>query len=349
MTSECTATSQRTFYQVPVAEVIRETDQACSLVLAVPPDLAGAFAYRPGQFLTVRVPRPGGGSVARCYSLCSCPLTGEPPAITVKRMAGGYASNWIADQVKPGTVLDLLPPAGTFTPPSLDADFLMLAGGSGITPVISILRSALTAGSGRIVLVYANADERSVIFAGRLRELAEAAPERLVVLHWLDALSGPPGAVALRELARPYAGHDAYVCGPDPYMAVARQALRDLGVPAQRVHVERFVSLAENPFEATGAEDAGGVAAELRVELDDQVHTLGWPAGRRMLDVMIDAGLAASYSCREGICGACACRLISGKVEMAHNEVLEDEDLADGYVLACQSVALTPDVAVSYD
>lgn len=342
-------TSGRTFYQVPVAQVIRETDQACSLVLAVPPEVAGAFAYRPGQFLTVRVPLPGGGSVARCYSLSSCPLTGEPPVITIKRMAGGFASNWLADQVAAGTSLDLLPPAGTFTPPSLDADFLLLAGGSGITPVMSILRSALAAGSGRIVLLYANADERSVIFGSPLRELAAAHPERLVVLHWLDSVSGPPGPVALRELARPYAAYDAYVCGPDPYMTVARQALRDLDVPARRVHAERFVSLAENPFEAIAPAEAGGVDAALRVELDDEVYALDWPAGRRMLDVMIDAGLAASYSCREGVCGACACRLTSGKVEMAHNEVLEDTDLADGYVLACQSVALTGEVSVSYD
>jgi 3-ketosteroid 9alpha-monooxygenase subunit B len=341
-------TSGRTFYQVPVAEVISETDQACSLVLDVPPELADVFAYRPGQFLTVRVPVAGGGSVARCYSLCSSPVAGDSPAITVKRMRSGYASNWIADTVTAGTVLDLLPPAGTFTPRSLDADFLMFAGGSGITPVMSIMSSALVAGHGKIVLIYANADERSVIFAARLRELQSAAPDRLLVLHWLDALAGPPDAVGLRELARPYAGFDAYVCGPDPYMAVARQALRDLGAPAQRVHVERFLSLAENPFEATQTPDSG-LAATLEVELDDKVHKLDWPAGRRMLDVMIDAGLAASYSCREGICGACACRLVSGEVEMAHNEVLEDEDLADGYVLACQSVALSPEVSVSYD
>ena len=131
-------------------------------------------------------------------------------------------------------------------------------------------------------------------------------------------------------------------------MAAVRQALSDLGIPGKRVHVERFLSLAENPFEATAAPEAS-VAATLAVEIDDKVHTLDWPAGRRMLDVMIDAGLDAAYSCREGICGACACRLVSGNVEMAHNEVLEDQDLADGYVLACQSVALTQEVSVSYD
>jgi 3-ketosteroid 9alpha-monooxygenase subunit B len=341
-------TSQRVSYQVPVAEVIKETDQACSVVLDVPADLAGVFAYQPGQFLTVRVPARDGGSVARCYSLCSSPHAGDRPAVTVKRVASGYASNWIADNVRPGTVLDLLPPAGMFTPRSLDADFLLLAAGSGITPVMSILRSALAAGRGKIVLIYANADDRSVIFAERLARLRAEAPDRLLVLHWLDVLAGPPDAAALRELARPYAGYDAYVCGPDPYMAAARQAVADLGVPSKRVHLERFVSLAENPFEETEPPEAS-VAATLAVEIDGKVHTLVWPSGRRMLDVMIDGGLDASYSCREGVCGACACRLLGGEVEMAHNNVLEAEDLADGFILACQSVALTGQVSVSYD
>ncbi len=336
----------RTFYQVPVAEVIRETDQACSIVFDVPSELAPSFTYRPGQFLTLRVPTADGGSVARCYSLCSSPVAGEPLAIAVKRMASGVASNWIADNVSPGTVLDVLPPAGTFTPRSLDSDFLLFAGGSGITPVMSILKSALLAGRGRIVLIYANADDRSVIFGPALRELRAAAPGRLVLTHWLDGLLGPPDVASLRELARPYSNYEAFICGPDPYMTAAKQALADLGVPTPRVHVERFLSLAENPFEASA--DVGSVAATLEVDLDDEKHKLDWPSGQRMLDVMIDAGLDAPYSCREGVCGACACRLLEGEVEMAHNEVLEAADLADGYVLACQSVALTDQVSVDY-
>ena len=339
--------SGRTYYQVPVAEVVSETDQACSLVFDVPGELAREFAYRPGQFVTLRVPTPDGGSVARCYSLCSSPLTGEPLAIAVKRMPAGVASNWIADHVTAGTVLDVLPPAGTFVPRSLDADLLLIAGGSGITPVMSILKSALRAGRGRIVLIYANADDRSVIFASRLRELHADATGRLVIVHWLDAVQGPPSPAALRELCRPYASYEAFICGPDPYMASAKQALSELGVPAPRVHVERFLSLAENPFEASV--DEGGVAAILEVDLDDEKHKLDWPAGQRMLDVMIDAGLDAPYSCRQGVCGACACRLIGGEVEMAHNEVLEEADLAEGYVLACQSIALTDQVSVDYN
>ena len=336
----------RAFHQVPVAEVISETDDACSLVLAVPPELASAFAYRPGQFLTVRVPDGAGGSVARCYSLSSSPHTGDLPTITVKRITDGYASNWIADNVRPGAVLDLLPPAGTFSPQSLAGDFLLFAAGSGITPVISIVKSALATGRGRIVLIYANRDERSVIFAAELRRLAAAAEGRLAVVHWLDSLQGTPTAAGLAALARPYTGAEAFICGPDPYLAVAREALGQLGVPAKSVHVERFLSLEENPFEVT--EPTGGTAATLEVCLDGETRRLAWPSGTRMLDVLIDSGLAAPFSCRQGVCGACACQLTAGEVEMAHNEVLEAEDVADGYILACQSLALTPEVSITY-
>ena len=338
----------REYFQVPVAEVVRETDEACSLVLDVPPSLAPVFGYQPGQFVTVRVPSERCGSVARCYSLSSSPVLGERPAITVKRTDGGYASNWIAENVTAGTVLDLLPPAGMFSPRSLDGDFLLFAAGSGITPVMSILKSALHAGRGRVVLVYANRDERTVIFGAALRRLCADSGGRLVVVHWLDSLLGVPSAAAIAALARPYASAEAFICGPDPYLALVREALGQLRVPGGRVHVERFLSLAENPFEQTPAVPDGALAATLSVTLDDATTQLSWPAGVRMLDLLIDAGLDAPYSCRQGICGACACQLTSGKVEMAHNEVLEDGDLAAGYILACQALAVTPEVSITY-
>jgi 3-ketosteroid 9alpha-monooxygenase subunit B len=334
----------REYVQVRVAEVVQETGDACSLVLDLP---SSGFDYRPGQFVTVRIPSDLCGSVARCYSLCSSPLAGERPAITVKRTQGGYASNWIFDHVGAGTVLDVLPPAGTFCPGSLSGDFLLFAAGSGITPVMSILKSALAAGDGRVVLVYANRDEGSVIFGSLLRRLASSAGARLVVVHWLDSLLGVPSATALAALARPYVSFDAFICGPDRYLAVVREALARLGVPGTRVHVERFLSLAENPFEVAPVV-VGGTAAMLSVTLDGATTLLPWPAGTRMLDVLIEAGLDAPYSCRQGVCGACACQLTGGEVEMAHNEVLEPADLADGYILACQAVSLTPEISITY-
>jgi 3-ketosteroid 9alpha-monooxygenase subunit B len=195
--------------------------------------------------------------------------------------------------------------------------------------------------------VYANRDEGSVIFGPLLRRLALDSGGRLVVVHWLDSLLGVPSAAALAALARPYVSFDAFICGPDPYLAAVREALGRLGVPDTRVHVERFVSLAENPFEVVAVPE-GGLAATLSVTLDGVVTSLPWRAGTRMLDVLIDAGLDAPYSCRQGICGACACQLTGGEVEMAHNEVLEAADLADGYILACQAVSVTPVVCITY-
>jgi 3-ketosteroid 9alpha-monooxygenase subunit B len=336
----------RDYYQVPVAKVIRETSDTSSLVLEVTPALADAFAYSPGQFITVRVPSDRTGSVARCYSLCSSPHAADLPAITVKRTADGYASNWILDNVAPGTVLDLLPPAGTFCPPSLDGDFLLFAAGSGITPVISILKSVLAAGRGRVTLVYANRDDQSVIFGDELRKLMASAGGRLVVVHWLDSVQGIPTAAGIAAMVAPYASWAPYICGPGPFLTVVKAALEQLGVPAKRIRVERFLSLAENPFEETPT--TAGVAATLSVELDGTTRALPWPAGTRMLDVLIAAGLEAPYSCRQGICGACACQLTGGEVEMANNEVLAAADLADGYILACQAVPLTPDVSIIY-
>ncbi|MGY2063304.1 FAD-binding oxidoreductase, partial [Nocardia gipuzkoensis] len=156
-----------------VAAVIAETADACSLVFDVPEELRERFTYQPGQFLTLRIPSDRTGSVARCYSLASSPHTDDQPKVTVKRTAEGYASNWVCDNVKAGDELEVLPPSGVFTPKDLDEDLLLFAAGSGITPVMSILKSALARGGGRVVLVYANRDHDSVIFAAELRELAD--------------------------------------------------------------------------------------------------------------------------------------------------------------------------------
>jgi 3-ketosteroid 9alpha-monooxygenase subunit B len=346
--SAAAVTAARTFHRLRVDSVVAETDDTCSVVFDVPSELADAFSYEPGQFLTVRIPSDRDGSVARCYSLSSSPVTGDKHAVTVKRTTGGYASGWIADNVRPGTDLEVLPPAGLFTPASLDSNFLLLAAGSGITPVMSILKSALAAGNGRVVLIYANRDEDSIIFAATLRELADRAGSRLLVVHWLDSVQGTPTSAGLQPLLRPFTGYEIFACGPDPYLAVVRDAAAALGVPPRGVRVERFLSLQDNPFEAPEP-SPGGVAATLEVRLDGQTHALSWPAGRRMLDVLIDADLDPPYSCREGVCGACACELVAGDVEMAHNEVLEEADLAEGYILACQSVAMTPEVSISYE
>ncbi|WP_243788147.1 ferredoxin--NADP reductase [Saccharopolyspora gloriosae] len=337
-------------HRLKVDEVVQESPDAISLVFAVPDD--GEFSYRPGQFLTLRVPGAHGGSVARCYSLSSSPHTDSAPRVTIKRVRGGHGSNWLCDNMTAGSIVDVLPPDGGFTPKSLDGKFLLLAGGSGITPIMSIVRSVLAGGDGRIVLIYANRDEQSVIFAGALRELAAAHPGRLTVVHWLETVQGLPDGASLRALAEPFADHEAFVCGPGAFMDVAAGALAPLGFAGSRLHIERFLSLAENPFERTEqppAEADGEGDATVEVDIDGARHRLDWPRRQRLLDLLLERGIDAPYSCRQGACSACACRIGGGEVSMVRNDILEQEDLDDGIVLACQSLPVTDEVHVSYE
>ena len=244
--------------ELQVADVVEETDDARSLVFKVPDGAeipAERLRYAPGQFLTLRVPSDRTGSVARCYSLCSSPFTGDAMAVTVKRTADGYASNWLCDNAHAGMKLHVLAPSGTFVPKTLDADFLLLAAGSGITPMMAICKSALAEGSGQVVLIYANRDENSVIFGAALRELAAKYPDRLTVVHWLESVQGLPSAAALAGLAAPYVGHDAYICGPGPFMEAAEEAMKSVGTPADRIHIEVFKSLESDPFAAVVIEE----------------------------------------------------------------------------------------------
>jgi 3-ketosteroid 9alpha-monooxygenase subunit B len=236
-------------HRLRVAEVIVETDDAHTVVFEPTPDQAPYFRFLPGQFLTLRIPSELCGSVARCYSLCNSPFSGELPRVTVKRTPDGYASNWVHDNVRAGSEVEVLEPAGLFTPADLGADLLLCAAGSGITPVMSIIAAALAEGDGRIALLYANRDERSVIFATTLRKLAAEYPERLTVVHWLESVQGLPSEPALRGLTAPYTDREAFLCGPKPFMAAVRTALRDLGMAKDRVHLERFASLGGDPFE----------------------------------------------------------------------------------------------------
>ncbi|MBM7517373.1 ferredoxin--NADP reductase [Nocardioides nitrophenolicus] len=332
-----------------VVATVAETEDARSVVLAAEDGVR--VGYEPGQFLTFRVPAAE-GSLARCYSLSSSPHH-EPDrlVVTVKKVPGGRGSAWMCDELAVGDVVDALRPAGTFTPRDLDRDLLLVAAGSGVTPVLSILRSALAAGTGHVVVLYANRDERSVILGPELAALEQAHPDRLVVLHWLESLHGLPDDERLAARLTPYAGREAFVCGPALFMRAVEKALAAAGADPALVHVEEFVSLTGDPFAAPEplAPASDEDAAELEVTLDGETHTLPWARSRPLTDVLLAAGLPAPYSCREGACSACACVVSEGEVAMAVNQVLDDADLADGLVLGCQARPVSDRVRVSYD
>jgi 3-ketosteroid 9alpha-monooxygenase subunit B len=354
-----------------VAEVVEETADARSVVFEVPSELQETFAYTPGQFLTVAVPSDQTGLVARCYSLSSAPHSGRHQ-ITVKRTVDGYASRWIVENLKAGDTMRVLPPSGIFTPKDIDADFLLFAGGSGITPVMSIARTALEKGTGKVVLFYANEDESSVIFAGQLAELVEEYADRFTVVHWLVSLQGLPSEKQLGLFASYFMSYTAFVCGPAPYMKAVTGALKELGFPRERRHQEKFVSLGGNPFgeveevlaaqeqlkelddgddpDETPAEPefAGPVAVE--VELDGQQYSFDdWQGDKVLLEFLEDKGVDAPFSCREGNCSACACMVLEGDLRLQHNDVLDKDDLADGIRLVCQAKPLSEKVRITYN
>jgi 3-ketosteroid 9alpha-monooxygenase subunit B len=360
-------------YVLTVSDVVEETADARSVVFEVPSELLETFAYTPGQFLTVAVPSDRTGLAARCYSLSSAPHSGRHQ-ITVKRTVDGYASNWIVENLKAGDTMRVLPPSGIFTPQDIDADFLLFAGGSGITPVMSIARTALEKGTGKVVLLYANEDESSVIFARQLTELAEEYADRFTVVHWLVSLQGLPSGKQLALFASYFSSYTAFVCGPAPYMKAVTNALKELGFPRDRRHQEKFVSLGGNPFgdveevlaarkelEEADDGDEGDEADEpaepefsgpvvVEVELDGEQFSFDdWQGDKVLLEFLEEKGVDAPFSCREGNCSACACLILEGEVRLLHNEVLDADDLAEGIRLVCQSKPVSDKIRISYN
>lgn len=339
------------YHSLTVRAVVEETADTKSLVFEVPAEHAQAFHYKPGQFLTLRLP-VAGRHLPRCYSMSSTPGVDDALRVTVKRVRDGRGSNWVCDQIRAGDMLEVAPPAGVFTPRMLDGDFLLLAGGSGITPVFSILRAVLQGGIGRITLLYANRDERSVIFRDELKALAAAYPTRLQVIHWLDSVQGVPSVSQLAELARQSRDAQAFICGPGPFMDAAVDALHAIEMAQERIHVERFASL---PDEDSAAESAVNTPppdavdeAEVELRLDGQVHHLRCSGTETLLDAALRAGINAPYSCQAGLCAACMCQVKEGSVHLRHNEALDKKALAKSWTLACQAVPTSKTLRIQF-
>jgi 3-ketosteroid 9alpha-monooxygenase subunit B len=339
------------FASLRIARVVRETADAVSLVLDVPECQQRRFRYQAGQFLTLRV-NVDGRDLRRCYSMSSAPVEAEL-RITVKRDRGGIVSNWLNDVAAEGDVLQAAPPAGRFVlhDSGVDAaDLVAFAGGSGITPIMSLVQTALAESSRRIRLFYANRGRDSVIFSEALARLAEQYPDRLAVEHHYDEDRGVVTPAAIESFASSSIAAEHYVCGPAPFMATVEAALLSAGVAKARLHLERF-TVAEIPPGVTDdpREGADEVTEEVVILLDRKSTVASYRQGETLLQTARMAGLRAPASCETGSCGTCMARVVEGSARMNNNDALDDDEVEEGWVLTCQSVPTSRRVRVVYD
>jgi 3-ketosteroid 9alpha-monooxygenase subunit B len=331
------------FAPLRIKRVVRETSDAVSLILDVPAHCSEEFRYQAGQFLTLRV-TVDGQDLRRCYSMSSAPVE-DDMQITVKRDPGGLVSNWLNDTASEGGEIHAAPPAGRFLLRGTSDEIVALAGGSGITPIMSLVRTALVNSSRRIRLFYANRSRDSVIFADALECLANTHADRLVIEHHYDDDSGVVTPAAVESFIAGARDADYYICGPGPFMDTVEAAVLNSGAPRQRVHLERF-EVAPVPADAT---ESSGTTEEVIIELDRQTTTAQYRPGNTLLQTARIAGLRAPSSCETGSCGTCMARIVTGSARMLNNDALDEDEVAEGWVLTCQSLPTSRTVHVVYE
>jgi 3-ketosteroid 9alpha-monooxygenase subunit B len=336
------------YHRLRIAKIVQETPDARSFVLDVPGDLADKFQYRAGQFLTFRVPN-GDGAFNRCYSLSSAPETDGQLKVTVKRVDGGRGSNWFNDTLQEGGTLDVMPPAGRFVLSQSDIPLLLFGGGSGITPMMSLIKSALKSGTRRMRLFYANRDKPSIIFDAELLALIASHPSRLEVIHHLDAEQGLTGPQEILAALKGFEGGEAYLCGPGPFMNLVETTLLGAGMPRERVRLERFEASGNDAVPIEPQEEGDVIPSEITLHFENKVHKVPYKKGQTVLEAARAAGLNPLSSCEEGFCASCAAKRIKGKIMLAKNDIYTPEDLANNWILTCQAHCFGPEVEITYD
>jgi ring-1,2-phenylacetyl-CoA epoxidase subunit PaaE len=351
------------FHRLPVARVDRETRDAIAVTFDVPQPLRDVFRFEPGQHLTLRTDIDG-EDVRRSYSICA--PAGGPLRIAVKRTPGGLFSMWANDALRAGSTLDVMPPMGHF---NVGADaqasrhYLGVAAGSGITPLLSIVSTALVAEPrSRFTLVYGNRASSTVMFRDELAALKDRYLDRFNLVHVLsrepqdiELLHGRidrAKADALFERWIPVEDIDyAFICGPEGMMDAVRESLAAHGLPADRIRIERFAaSIPKHTHVPRPLPQAARTQCEVSVVIDGSQRTFLLEKGQEnIIDAGLRNGIELPYSCKGGVCSTCRCRLVEGEVDMDVNFALEDYEVARGFILACQSYPVTDKLTVDFD
>jgi len=358
ITEETARSARRQFHELTVARVDRLCDDAVAITFEVPPELADEYAFQPGQSLTLRR-MVEGRDERRSYSICA--PSGLAPRIGVREVPGGALSGWLVREVRPGDQIEVQPPSGSFTPDlSTAARHVLIAAGSGITPVLSIVASALVDNRSEATLLYGNRRAESVMFADEVADLKDCYPDRLQLVHVLsrepqevELFSGRLDADRLRKLL-PALSDVAQVdhwwlCGPYGMVTDAMDVLAEMGVPRERVHRELFYVEDVPPEQEHHEETPLTGGCEVTLVLDGRRTTATIPADMPVLDGAQLARPDLPFACKGGVCGTCRARVISGEVRMRRNFALEPAELDAGFVLTCQSMPVSEQLTVDYD
>jgi ring-1,2-phenylacetyl-CoA epoxidase subunit PaaE len=355
------------FHPLAVKRVTPDAAGSAAITFQVPPELLKEFDFNAGQFLTLRATLDG-HEVRRNYSICSArqryDIAGEID-VGIKPMEGGVFSRWAVEALTAGSVIDVMPPDGRFSPRVAGARHRVgFAAGSGITPILSIMATTLAGETdSQFTLVYCNQRSNTIMFNEALQDLKDRYPARVTLIHLLSRqpqevamLHGRLDEAKVKELLDaliPAANIDeAFICGPEAMIEGTERALKAAGVAPERIHAERFVPPGGAVQAAPRPKAAGAPAMKahrLDVVIDGKTHHLSMAADEHVLDAALDAGLDLPYSCKGGVCCTCRARLLDGKVEMEKNFTLEPWEIEKGFVLTCQSRPLTSTVVVSYD
>jgi ring-1,2-phenylacetyl-CoA epoxidase subunit PaaE len=355
--AEGLSAARRQFRELTVARVDRLCADAVAVTFEVPDELAEEYSFRPGQSLTLRR-MVGGREERRSYSICAA--AGEKLRIGVREVAGGAVSGWLVREVRPGDRIEAQSPSGSFTPDGLPGRHVLIAAGSGITPVLSITASALRDPEAEATVLYGNRRADSVMFADELADLKDAHPVRLQLAHVLsrepqevELFSGRLDADRLRRLLPALCAVDSidhwWLCGPYGMVTDAMAVLAELGVPAERVHRELFSVEDAPPEQERHEEPPLATGCEVTVILDGRTSTTTIPPGTPVLDGAQRARPDLPFACKGGVCGTCRALLRSGEVRMRRNFALEQAELDAGFVLTCQSLPVTEQLTVDYD
>ncbi|HSI71145.1 MAG TPA: ferredoxin--NADP reductase [Gillisia sp.] len=343
------------FYPLKIKEVIRETPEAVSLSFEIPTDLREVFKYKAGQYITLRTNLEG-KEVRRAYSLCSAPGS-EEFKVTVKEVEGGKFSVLANNILKAGDILEVHPPEGKFIfePANRSGTYAAFAAGSGITPVLSIIKTVLNKESeSNFILVYGNRSTENTIFLKELLELQAKFPERLFI-EFIYSRTREENAqfgrietstvnYVLKNKFKDSSIETFYLCGPEEMINNVKTILLENGVNEGNILFELFTT------EDTGAVETGVEGqVELTITVDDEETTFTMNSEDTVLDAALEHDLDVPYSCQGGICSSCIARITEGKAEMRKNQILTDSEIAEGLILTCQAQALTPTLKVDYD